>query len=309
MEDLEHLPWDGELEKYSDNPVLSPDPSLYWEHGAAYNATAIEKDGKVYLFYRGEDRTPEEDPEQREYVSRIGLAVSDDGIHFQRTSDEPIIDADTGPYAAMKCRGVEDPRVVEVEGQYLMTYTGYDGDRVRMFLATSDDLETWTEHGPILDGMKAGAIVPQKVDGQYVMYCGDTNLWVARSDDGIHWDRDPNPVMKPRPAHFDNVLVESGPAPLVTDDGILLVYNSCDDKGRYNAGAALFSLEDPRHLIQRTEEPILSPTEDYERDHKHAHLTDVVFIEGMVERDGQYILYYGAGDEHVAVATARSRKE
>jgi len=67
-------------------------------------------------------------------------------------------------------------------------------------------------------------------------------------------------VLKPRPKTFDSRLVESGPYGLVTEKGILLLYNGMNHdstgdpaiaKGAYCAGQALFDLNDPTQLIDR----------------------------------------------------------
>jgi predicted GH43/DUF377 family glycosyl hydrolase len=139
------------------------------------------------------------------------------------------------------------------------------------------------------------------------MYQGDLDIHLHWSDDGYNWTQNPEPVMSPRDGMFDSQLVESGPAPRMTDEGILLIYNSCDDHGDYHVGAALFDEDDPSTLLARTDEPLLSPTEDIDTDRRHDHLENVVFCEGMVELDDTYILYFGSGDEVLSAATAPAK--
>lgn len=68
----------------AENPILSPDPSLVFvdpisgeetafEGRNVLNPSAVVKDGKVHLLYRAQDQ---------KMTSRIGLATSEDGIHF-----------------------------------------------------------------------------------------------------------------------------------------------------------------------------------------------------------------------------------
>ena len=90
------------------------------------------KDGKVYLIYRAQDSL---------MTSRLGLAISNDGLHFTKQTSPVFIPT------ATKCRhyewrgGVEDPRIVEREdGTYILTYTSYDGRTARLCLASSKDL-------------------------------------------------------------------------------------------------------------------------------------------------------------------------
>ena len=77
-------------------------------------------------------------------VSHVGLATSDDGIHFER-HPEPVL----SPSEDYERHGCEDPRVTEIDGTYYLTYTAYDGTNAQLCLATSTDLFTWEKHGPL----------------------------------------------------------------------------------------------------------------------------------------------------------------
>src|SRR5262249_12097773 len=125
--------------------------------------------------------------------------------------------------------GCEDPRIVEdTNGTYYLTYTAYDGDKARLMVATSNDLYHWTKHGPAFSGAyndkyvnewsKSGSIVcsykngkaiATKLNGKYRMYWGDTNIFLALSDDLIHWRpamdlNGPLVVFGPRKGKFDS---------------------------------------------------------------------------------------------------------
>jgi predicted GH43/DUF377 family glycosyl hydrolase len=96
--------------------------------------------------------------------------------------------------------------------------------------------------------------------------------------------------------------VEPGPAPLLTPDGILLIYNGADDKLVYRTGLALFDRKDPTKLLRRTSQPIFEPREEWE---KVGQVPNVVFVEGMVRSGENYLFYYGAADKFVGVATGK----
>ncbi|MCI0419163.1 MAG: hypothetical protein L0312_08090, partial [Acidobacteria bacterium] len=125
--------------RHDGNPILAPRGES-WEAKDVFNPAAIVKDGKVYLLYRAEDRTG---IGKWNGTSRLGLAVSDDGLHFQR-EPEPVL-VPTEEYE--KPGGCEDPRIVEHDGSYYVTYTAYDGKQARLCLASSKDLRRWTKHG------------------------------------------------------------------------------------------------------------------------------------------------------------------
>jgi len=337
------------------NPILKPSPDLSficpinnqpirWEERNVLNPAAIVKDGNVYLFYRAQDVSG---------TSRIGLAVSSDGLHFEK-QPEPVFYPDNDEMKPLEWNyrkdadyefseepssklfdGTEDPRIVESEdGKYIMTYTAYDGKTARLCLASSNDLQNWTKHGPVMSAekykdawSKAGAIVVKqqenkmiatKIDGKYWMYFGDTDLFMASSYDLIHWEVAKNAendemieVLHPRPGYFDSRLVEPGPYALLKDEGILLIYNGSNaanfndpelQKFTYAAGQALFYKNEPWKMLDRTESYFIHPDKDYE---KVGEVNEVCFVEGLVNFQNKWFLYYGTADSKIAVAVHR----
>jgi beta-1,2-mannosidase len=319
------------------NPVLLPGDNTFmcpilgrkikWENKDVFNPAAVVRDDKIYLVYRAEDTVG-----RYNGTSRLGLAVSDDGLHFTK-EPTPVFYPE---YDSMKIYewegGIEDPRIVENEkGQYMLTYTSYDGSVARLCLAISDDLRKWTKLGTVLQGRyknhwsKSGAIVAkrdgsriiaQKVNGKYWMYFGDTNLFLASSDDLIHWtpaeeNNDLRPVLNPRPKMFDSRLVESGPYALVTANGILLIYNGMNldsggdpnlPPGAYCGGQALFDLNDPSRLINRLDQFFIKPDKPYELTGQVNH---VCFLEGLAYFKKKWFLYYGTADSKIAVTVSQ----
>jgi predicted GH43/DUF377 family glycosyl hydrolase len=155
---------------------------------------------------------------------------------------------------------------------------------------------------------KSGAIVPEKIDGKYWMYYLGTSAdnkdqgGLAYSDDLLHWtEATKTPVLPVRPGQFDSRVAEPGPAPIVTPDGIVLIYNGADDKLVYRTGVAIFDRKDPRRLLWRTDQPIFEPEKEWE---KVGQVPNVIFVEGMVQQSGRYFFYYGAADKYVGVAEA-----
>lgn len=299
---------------------------IKWEEKDVFNPAAVVRDGKVHLLYRAEDKVG-----RHAGTSRIGLAVSADGLHFSKLP-EPVLYPDHDSLKIYEWEGgVEDPRVVEDEqGNYVMTYTAYDGKTARLLLATSPDLVHWTKRGTVLNGKhkdswsKSGAIVArregsrivaQKVNGLYWMYFGDTDLFLATSEDLLHWrpveeGGKLKSILKPRKNNFDSRLVESGPFALVTDKGIVLIYNgmNADEgghpdyaKGAYCGGQVLFDKADPQRVVQRLDSPFIKPDREYEIT---GQVNQVCFLEGMVPFQNRWLLYYGTADSKIAVAVS-----
>ena len=335
------------------NPILNPTQSLsftdpitnskvFWEERNVLNPAAIVKNDTVFMLYRAQDQWG---------TSRIGLAYSTDGLHFEKRAT-PVFFPDQDPQKtfewnyrkeegvpySLDCKscyfdGVEDPRIVQSEtGSYIMTYTAYDGKTARMSIASSKDLIHWEKHGLILKDdkykdywSKSGSIVTQrmgnqqvavKIKGTYWMYFGDTNLFMATSEDLIHWtpleDAEkgtPVSVLNPRSGYFDSRLVEPGPYALYDENkGILLIYNASNaanfndpelPKFTYAAGQALFNAEAPYKLEKRTRSYFIYQDKEYE---KVGEVNEVCFVEGLVYFNNQWFLYYGTADSKIAVA-------
>jgi len=271
-------------------PILKPSKKDY-ESFATYNATTIEKKGKIYLFYRAEKG------DKIDYISTICLATSKDGIKFKKDKQNPII----FPTKDYEKKGCEDPRIVKLEGKYYMTYTGYSDKGIHLCLAVSKDLIKWRKLGIIIKNTKAGAIIPKKINGRYYMYHGDKSIILASSGDLIKW-KNLETVLKPRKNNFDSRIVESGPSPIIADKGIFLVYNGSNKKIQYFTGYALFDKKNPGKLLARTSKPILSPTKPWE---KNGKVNEVIFTEGIIIRKNKCFLYYGAADKYQGVAIGK----
>jgi len=285
----------GPFEKYDGNPILTPQGDS-WEAKDLFNPAAFSDGESIFMLYRAEDSTGVGDWNG---TSRIGLATSSDGFQFERRPDpiyEPMDDFELPG-------GTEDPRIVEIDSTFYLTYTAYDGETARLALASSQDLLEWERHGLVFPDMgwsKAGAIVPKKINGKYWMYYGDTNIWAATSEDLITWTPIEEPVMRPREGMFDSGLIEPGPTPLITEEGILMLYNSADDDLVYRAGQVLFDINDPTKVLKRSDSYFMEPDTELEVE---GQIPNVVFIEGLARLGNTWYLYYGMGDSGIGVAT------
>ena len=317
-----------------ENPILHPsldarffDPisgkTIGWENKNVLNPTALVRNGLVHLLYRAQDSLG---------TSRIGLALSKDGIHFKKNPTPILFPANDAFRGFEWPGGIEDPRIVETEeGGYFLTYTSYDGKVARLCGAFSKDLQTWEKIGPLFTSekylntwSKSGAIVSvqngakivaKKIKGLYYMYFGDTDLFLATSKDLRQWDILENAetsvrlsILKPHAGYFDSRLVEPGPYALLQKEGILLIYNSSNaanynearfPKFTYAAGQVLFDAQQPYKVIARTNDPFIWPSQPYE---KIGEVNEVCFVEGLVPFLGKWFLYYGTADSKIAVS-------
>jgi len=296
----------GPIHRVVKEPILSPQGDG-WESAGTFNPAVVYHDGKYVMLYRAQDK---------EGTSRLGYAESTDGLHFTRRS-QPVFVPET---AYEKDGGVEDPRLVQIDGLFYLTYTGYNKKDAQLCLATSKDLIHWERKGVIFPAYhgnwnvkwtKSGAIVPTKIAGKYWMYFLGTSadntdqMGLLSSRDLLHWTEETKtPVLPRRPGKFDSRVVEPGPSPIVTPHGIALIYNAADDHLVYRTALAVFDPTDPRKVLWRSDSPLFSPEEEWERT---GQVPNVVFVEGMVRQGDRYLLYYGGADKYVGVAEAAAK--
>jgi predicted GH43/DUF377 family glycosyl hydrolase len=307
--------------------------TVHWEALHAFNPGAIVRDGKIYVLYRAEDDSGK--MKIGGHTSRVGLAVSEDGIHFQREPTPVLYPAVDDQQAREWPGGCEDPRVVEAEdGTYVVAYTQWNHKRYDAAIATSKDLHTWTKHGPalakayggkyanlqyksagIVTKLQDGRLKAAKVNGKYLMFWGEGKVHLATSNNLVDWDPVEDArgklitVLERRPHLFDSTFPEVGPPPILTERGILLLYNGKNaikdgDKAlapkTYSVGEALFSSTDPTKLLSRVQEPVLKPELPWERSGQY--VAGTTFVEGLVYFHDKWFLYYGCADSLVGVA-------
>ena len=297
-------PWPG-------NPVLRPTGDG-WQSANVYNPAAVVQDDRVVLLYRAH---------ATDKVSRLGLATSDDGLHFVQEPD-PVLE----PQEDYESHGCEDPRLTLVDGTYYLTYTGFTGTTALLCLATSTDLRTWQRHGPLFPELdtwrtlawararrgtrphnKAGGIVPVQVGGRWHMYVGEGAIYHATSEDLLTWTVGDEPLVEGRAGTWDQDLVEVGAPPVVHGDRLVMLVNgarivSVDEQlVDYRCGAVAFDLADPTRLVARDDEPWLAPSTPEERS---GLVPNVTFVEGLVAFHGSWFAYYGQSDTTTGVAVA-----
>ena len=330
--------------KVSENPIMGADSSyvffcpvqqkeVKWQRADVFNPATVVKDDRIYLLYRAEDN-PKAMLGGR--TSRIGLAVSDDGLHFRKYDKPVLFPAKDGFESIDQPGGCEDPRVVySDEGWYVMAYTSWNGKTARLSIALSRDLLTWEKKGPafansqqgkyrdtwsksgsMITSLKNGQPVLMKVNGKYWMYWGEHFINLAWSEDLYNWHplEDGNgqllQIVKTRAGYFDSDLTECGPPAVLTDKGILLLYNGKNSetekaskdlpKGTYSVGQILFDPQDPTKVLSRSDKPFLRPSLPHEVTGQYAAGT--TFAEGLVYFKGKWFLYYGTADSYVGLA-------
>ena len=330
--------------KPAENPILSADSSftftdpltkqlVKWQKADVFNPAAIVKEGKIYMLYRCEDN-PAAALGGR--TSRLGLAESEDGIHFKKFPT-PVLYPDSSEYLQYDYPGgCEDPRLVQTEeGLYVVAYTAWNNKTARLSIAFSNDLIHWQKKGPafakayegrflnswsksgsIITKIENGKQVVARINGKYWMYWGEQLINLAWSDNLYDW----NPLLNdtgelkslaaPRPKKFDSNLTECGPPAIVMGKGIVLFYNgknATDDnadpslpKGTYSTGQIVFDKNNPEKVIDRSDTSFLRPSLPHEVTGQYQAGT--TFAEALLFFKGKWFLYYGTADSYVGLA-------
>lgn len=317
---------------------------IKWEEKDVFNPATIVRNDTVFLLYRAQDRIGNPGGTSRIGLAYstdgINFTRHPTPVLYPAKDAYQTLEWEGG---CEDPRIVEDNT-----GMYYMTYTSFDGKVARLLVATSKDLYHWEKHGPAfkksLNGKykdfwsKSGAIVAtytngkiiaEKINGRYWMYWGDQNIWLATSVDLINWEPvidstakhnemeqrgiakkapELKIVFAPRSKKFDSDLVEPGPPAMITDKGILLLYNSRNvpsigdstlAEGTYTAAQVLLDKKDPSKVLQRSETYFIKPDKPYEIS---GQVGRVCFIEGLAQFKNKWFLYYGTADSKIAVA-------
>ena len=303
----------GKLRRFTENPILKAIAEHPWESKYVYNPGAIMLKGKIYILYRacGEDE-----------VSRIGLAISSDGLHIEERLESPVFE----PKEEWEAKGCEDPRLILIEERIYMLYTAYSSVAAQIALA-SIGLEEflnrcwnrWIKHGlafPDFDD-KDATLFPQAFNGRYVMYHRiEPSIWISYSEHlACPWPREDHRILVGPGVGmaWDGFKIGGGSQPIRTKYGWLLIYHAVDHSFIYRLGVLLVALDNPGQLLYRSPNPVLEPEESYELGEEGCYVPNVVFSCGavpqvnkeMLDDDDEVLIYYGAADTVTCVAIAK----
>jgi predicted GH43/DUF377 family glycosyl hydrolase len=284
------------LRRHPANPVLLPDPASTWETYNVFNPSVIHHNGLWHMHYRAQGL---------DWTSRIGYAVSLDGVHWNRLR-EPVL----APMDEREARGVEDPRVTEIDGVFYMAYTAYgrsaaDGFAITPMFARSTNLLAWERLGPLVMGEdnKDHVLFPRQVGGRYIaLHRRPPQIWLAESPDLCSWPAEHmRPLFGPRPDNgWDSKRVGGNGPPIETGAGWLMLYHAYDPQHVYRLGVALLDRDDPGRVLRRPRAFIFEPEELWEM---RGDVPNVVFSCANPVVDGQVCVYYGAADHVIGLAT------
>ncbi|MBI1839183.1 MAG: hypothetical protein HYR95_02745 [Candidatus Colwellbacteria bacterium] len=307
------------IKRSADNPILKPNRDQSWESEAVFNGCPVKKDGQIYLFYRALSLSHyHTSARTKMMVSDIGIAQSKDGIHFKDRRRFIV------PENSWERFGCEDPRVTKLNNKYYIFYTAlsdypFRAEGIKVGLAISKNLKNVdSKHLVTPFNAKGMALFPEKIkDKIWAMLTVNTDKPPAKiclasfnsekdiwsQDYWQKWYKNFEKYSLPLERKPDD-QVEVGSPPIRTKYGWLVIYsyirNYFSSHRFFTVEAILLDFNDPFKVIARTETPILTPEEYYER---IGLVPNVVFPSGAIVRGDWLDLYYGAADTTCCLAS------
>ncbi len=235
-------------------------------------------------------------------MSHFRIARSSNGIDFQ-IDEKPCME----PSDVYEMYGIEDPRITLLGDTYYINYSACSTiGGVTTCLATTKDFKTFEKKGVIFTpDNKDVAIFPEKINGKYYALNRPISaeyklkdIWISESPDIMCWGNHKF-LMSTREGYWDDGRIGCSAVPFRTEHGWLEIYHGASKENKYCLGAALYHPERPWEVISRSENPIISPEEDYEI---NGFFGNVIFNCGVLNEDGIVKIYYGAADTFIGYA-------
>jgi len=289
------------IKRYPNNPILTKDDVPY-PIATVHNAAVVKFNEKYIMIFRSHKFNGR---------SILGKAESDDGFNFKVDREPFMIPATEGIFKEYEEYGVEDPRIIFLDGEYLITYSAYSRHGVRVGLAKTKDFKSVERFSLITEADYRNVVIfPEKFNGLYARLdrphseISPWSIWISYSPDLKFWGES-KLIMKPVQYHWDEMKIGPGAPPIKTSRGWLSIYHGVFptmDGSVYRLGIALHDLKDPSQIIAVGDEWILQPEEVYEIT---GYVHNVVFSCAAVpEDDGSVKIYWGGADKVMCAGTA-----
>ena len=301
--------------KYDMNPETNPYFMERLGVNCAFNAGAIELNGKFYLVARveGNDRK-----------SFFAVAESDNGIDGFRFWDYPILLDDVCPEET----NVYDMRLTKHEDGYIYgvfcseskdtTVNDLSAAVAAAGIVRTKDLKTWER----LDNLKTlnspqqrnVVLHPEFVDGKYAFYTRPMDDFIDTGSGGgvgfglcediTHAVIDEEIITSKRKYHtITEAKNGAGAVPIKTEKGWIHIAHGVRNTAaglRYVVYAFATALDDPTKVIAEPSGFLIAPLGA----ERVGDVSNVVFTNGAIAREnGDVYIYYASSDTRLHVAT------
>ena len=117
--------------------IILESTKLGFENQAVLNPACIRVGEESHMFYRA--------VRKGNFISSIGYCRMEGPTNVIERGKKPLLK----PERSFEKHGLEDPRIVLLDGTYYMFYTAFDGRDAMVAYATSKDMIKWKKHGTI----------------------------------------------------------------------------------------------------------------------------------------------------------------
>ncbi|MEO5634973.1 MAG: hypothetical protein ABIR14_00055 [Candidatus Paceibacterota bacterium] len=323
-----------QLTRVGNGPILIPDDKIPWEKEGVFNPGVVNTGAEIVMLYRAVGETDN-------FISRLGLAKSNDGVIFKRASLEPAY----GPKESFDKWGTEDPRMCKIEDDFYITYVALSQpvkqegvftpnlETATALLKTKDftSFENLGVISPRGSDNKDVVIFPKKINGKYWMlhrpnhwhrtYCdhltsiGETlawpcdinelpqnpSIWIASSENLKDWTD--HKVFLQSSFQGDS-KIGPGLPPIETLEGWLIIYHHVvftETKDSFS-----YSIRAALFDLKDPSKQIGKLAHHIlqpEMPYEKERVSSIIFPTGGYVKDDKLHVYYGASDRYVCLAT------
>lgn len=285
------------IHRWKGNPLISLE-DLSFRVADVHNAGIVRRNGNLMMLLN---------VESLQGHNLFYRASSQDGINFTVDPTPFLQPPQDGPRARYETFGIRDPRITPLDEKFYITYLADSELGLRLGLAVTSDWQTVEFLGYMSQpDVKNGALFPCKFEGRYALLKRPAggDIWISYSEDLTFWG-DEKVVMTTRGGYWDANRIGAAAIPIEIEQGWLLIYYGAKDTSSgplVRLGAAILDREDPSKVIARSNIPIISPREVYER---IGDVPNMVFSCGAILQGEELWIYYGASNSCICLGTAR----
>ncbi len=288
------------IHRYEKNPIIKLE-DLSFSCLNIMNAGAVKFKDEYILLIRVETMKAH---------SILMLARSTNGVNFTVDKEPIMVPATEGEFKKFEGHGVADPRITRIDGTYYIMYSAISRHGHRLVLAKTEDFKTIERMFFISQpDNHNGALFPKKFDGAYVRVerpLEGGNIWITKSRDLENWGKSRILLTARGSGFWDADRVGCAVPPIEIKEGWLLIYYGVRNTSGgpiFRLGSAILDKKDPWKVIGRSDVPILSPREYYER---VGDSSNMIFSCGAIidEEKKELMLYYAGADMGINLGTA-----
>ncbi|MFT4074531.1 MAG: glycoside hydrolase family 130 protein [Asticcacaulis sp.] len=222
----------------------------------------------------------------------------------------PISETVLFPVTRSQTNGLEDLRMLTFHDEngsstIMGTYTAYNGRETACECFETSDFRSFrlTPLRGAASAHKGLGFFPRKLNGRWAAIgrLDHESIFYLESDDKYTWNYG-DKLLGPE-APWELIQMGNCGSPIELDEGWLVLTHGVGAVRRYSLGAALLDKDDPRKVLARSKEPLLSPSED----NREGYVPNVIYTCGALRVGDWIFMPYGVADSSIHFASIKIR--